>query len=187
MVGFNDDNTNRGKNLMLDAELFWVVAFPLLIQVVLSQNHSGLGTWSFCTTPHNCSGEVKSRLSARAKQMVHYSSGRLSLTGGRVMSCQQKSSPIHSPERQQWAKCRLRQCSFTQQLAPDQQVCTQHTTVEQLVGKSSQDQSLRGNPGPLCWLVFCCSTCLSPKHFDGTAPLFWKQIYLWQFPGYSGL
>lgn len=45
-----------------------------------------------------------------------------------------KSSPIRGPGREQWAKCRVSQTSFTQQLAENQQVSMDRTTHRQQEG-----------------------------------------------------
>lgn len=72
--------------------------------------------------PHSCSGGVTAFLSTGGKQMVDNSPGEMSLTGRQRRELPTKSSPIRGPGREQWAKCRVSQSSFTQQLAENQQV-----------------------------------------------------------------
>lgn len=86
--------------------------------------------------PHSFSAEVTAFLSAGGKQMVDNGPGEMSLTGRQRQGLPTKSSPIQGPGREQWAKCRVSQSSFTQQLAENQQVGTeQHST-----------QTTRGEP-----------------------------------------
>lgn len=68
------------------------------------------------------------------EQMVDNSPGEMSLTGQQCQELPTKSSPIWGPGMEQWAKSRVSQSSFTQQLAENQQVSIDGSTRTQQEG-----------------------------------------------------
>lgn len=132
-------------------------------------------------------------LSTGGKQMVDNSPGEMSLTGRQRQELPTKSSPIRGPGREQWAKCRVSQFSFTQQLAENQQVGMLSTPQRQQEGSLATTRR-RGttcrqmikitrepiNDGVIPNLFvgsrFCLSTCLTPSHFDHSDSHCWRRI-----------
>lgn len=128
---------------------------------------------------HSSSAEVMVCLSTGGKQMVDNSPGEMSLTGRQRHELPTKSSPIQGPESEQWAKCRVSQSSFTQQLAENQQVGIHSTSHGQQEGNLATTRQRWRTcrqmikiirepindgviPNLFVGLRFCCSTCLTP-------------------------
>lgn len=144
--------------------------------------------------PHSCSGEVTAFLSTEGKQMVDNSPGEMSLTGRQHQELPTKSSPIQGLGREQWAKSRVSQFSFTQQLAENQQVgmlSTPHrqqegnlattrrrgTTCRQMIKIIREPINDGVIPNLFVGSGFCWSTCLTPSHFDLSASYYGGEFF----------
>ncbi|KAK5886639.1 hypothetical protein CesoFtcFv8_017653 [Champsocephalus esox] len=77
--------------------------------------------------------------------MVDNSPGEMALTGWQHQELPTKSSQIRGPGREQWAKCRVSQFSFTQQLAENQQVGIAQHSTQTTRGESHHEEAEREN------------------------------------------